>query len=77
MCPNMRSLHHVAALPVQQSSKGDAHVRDREVLLLPTTNLYTTNPNMFRLESLLQFLGQASEGRSIGVEIHYHLPTVC
>jgi hypothetical protein len=32
---------------------------------------------MFRLESLLQFLGQASEGRSIGVEIHYHLPAVC
>jgi len=73
----MHSLHHVAALDLQHVSKGDVHIRDHEARLLPTINLYTTNPNIFRLSHLQQFLGQAREERNIGVETCYHLFVLC
>lgn len=77
MCPNTHSLHHVAALHLQRASKGDAHIHDHGVRLLPTTNLNKTTPNMFRLSPLRQIIGQACEERNIGVETYYRLLVFC
>jgi hypothetical protein len=66
MGPNIHSLQHAAALHLQHASEGYAHIRDHEVRLFPTINLNKTNPNMFRLSPLPQFLGRAREERNIG-----------